>query len=201
MSTWHILQHNHAVKQKSYRQDIIPLYFCEVPEPHQKHTDLLSESLKDKVGLALENHLEKYSPQPLPVICSLEMVLWKLAVVGTMDPVFFLLLQSLLLLCTSSHSLGILSHMVLLKKGNLVYMSFCMQLSNKLNSRLFTYSSSHAIMLTEMCSNPGNLRAFMFNYYLSTSFKQLRICHFQFSTAGNHNSIIKQYHVNLNKYS
>lgn len=109
-------QHKHAVRQKSYRQDILHLYFCEVSEPQQKHTDLLSESLKDKEHLALENHLEKYSPQPLPVICSLEMVLWKLAVVGTMDPVFFLLLQSLLLLCTSSHSLGILSHMVLLKK-------------------------------------------------------------------------------------
>jgi hypothetical protein len=53
---------------------------------------------------------------PLPVICSLEMVLWKLTVVGTMDPVFFLLLQSLLLLCTFSHSLGIPSHMVLWKK-------------------------------------------------------------------------------------
>jgi hypothetical protein len=50
------------------------------------------------------------------------MVLWMLAVVGTMDPVFFLLLQSLLSLCTSSHSLGILSHMVLLKKNSSIHL-------------------------------------------------------------------------------
>ena len=63
MLIWHIWQHKYAVKQKSYRQDILHLYFCEVPEPHQKHRDLLSESLKDKVRVALENHLEKYSPK------------------------------------------------------------------------------------------------------------------------------------------